>query len=100
MRGLKPKHLFWFLHISFLATFLLGTLVQPLYPQESELKKAKELDAQFTELFNQGRFAEALPIAEKVLSINEKMLGPEHPDVGVGYNFFILEETCLITRSK
>ena len=30
---------------------------------------------------NQGRYAEAKPLYKRSLAINEKALGPEHPDI-------------------
>jgi len=81
MRELKLSYGSWFLNILFLANVLLLSFVQPLYSQEVELKKAADLGEQGEKLFDQGRFTEALPIIEKAVSIYEKVLGPEHPDV-------------------
>ncbi|MGF1603877.1 MAG: tetratricopeptide repeat protein, partial [Thermosynechococcaceae cyanobacterium] len=65
---------------------------QPLAPvlmaqanSESErqqlLNEAKQLNEQVIQLYQQGRYSEAIPIAQRSLSIWEKALGPDHPDV-------------------
>jgi hypothetical protein len=33
------------------------------------------------ELYKAGRYAEAVPKAQRVLEIREKMLGPDHPNI-------------------
>ncbi len=51
-------------------------------PVESdELRETEELNRQVVQLYNQGRYADAIPLAERALAIREKALGPEHPDV-------------------
>jgi CHAT domain-containing protein/Tfp pilus assembly protein PilF len=47
---------------------------------EDSLRKAKELNQEVERLYQQDRYAEAIPYAEKVLAIYEKALGPEHLD--------------------
>ena len=44
------------------------------------------LNAELVRLYQAGRFAEATEIAERVLAIREKALGPEHRDVGSALN--------------
>ncbi len=44
------------------------------------------LHQQFHELYAQKCYLEAIPIAENMLSINEKSLGPDHPDVAESLN--------------
>jgi len=46
---------------------------------QSEVEQAKQLVQQIDKLYKQGRFAEAVPIAQKALAIREKTLGAEHP---------------------
>src|SRR4029077_19901244 len=36
--------------------------------------------------YNQGRFSEALPLAQRALAIREKALPLDHPDVAVSLN--------------
>jgi tetratricopeptide (TPR) repeat protein/CHAT domain-containing protein len=42
--------------------------------------------AALQKLYDAGRFAEAAGLAERLLSIREKALGPDHPQVGVALN--------------
>ena len=50
------------------------------------LRRAEELNAEVTQLYRQGRYAEAIPRARETLAIREKALGPEHPDVAQSLN--------------
>jgi CHAT domain-containing protein/Tfp pilus assembly protein PilF len=45
------------------------------------LHEAHKLRAEYFRLFREGKYDEARPIAERVLAIRERVLGPEHPDV-------------------
>ena len=47
---------------------------------------ADKLNTEVIRLYQAGRSAEAIPIAQQALSIREKALGPEHPDVGTALN--------------
>jgi len=47
--------------------------------QQQDLQEAEALHWQATQLYNQGRYAQAIPLAERVLAIFEKALSPEHP---------------------
>jgi tetratricopeptide (TPR) repeat protein len=58
----------------------------PVLAQSGELEQAEELNRQAVALYRQGQYSEAIPIAEKVLSIREKALGPEHPDLATSLN--------------
>jgi tetratricopeptide (TPR) repeat protein len=53
---------------------------------EDALAQAKQLNQQVIKLYQQGRYAEAIPVAEQVLAIREKALGAEHPDVAQSLN--------------
>jgi len=61
-------------------------LVPQVHAQENDLEKAKTLNRQVIELYQQGRYADAIPIAKNVLTIVEKALGPDHPGVATGLN--------------
>jgi tetratricopeptide (TPR) repeat protein len=50
------------------------------------LDEATALNQQVTQLYNQGRYSEAIPLAQRVLTICEKALGPDHPDVATSLN--------------
>jgi tetratricopeptide (TPR) repeat protein len=45
------------------------------------LDEANALIQQVIKLNDQGRYSEAIPLAQRVLAIQEKTLGPEHPNV-------------------
>jgi tetratricopeptide (TPR) repeat protein len=53
---------------------------------EIELQKAKELNEQVLKLEKEGRYLEAITIAEKILAIYEKALGPEHLDTFASFS--------------
>ncbi len=46
--------------------------------QSPELKEAEQLSAQVVKLYQTGKFDEALPLAERALTIREKVLGTEN----------------------
>src|SRR6516164_9057315 len=48
--------------------------------------EAGELNKKVIELYNAGRYADAIPIAQQVLAIREKALGRDHPDVAQSLN--------------
>jgi tetratricopeptide (TPR) repeat protein len=39
------------------------------------------LDRKITQLYNEGRYSEAIPLAQRLLATEERALGPEHPAV-------------------
>src|SRR5215468_11582404 len=45
------------------------------------LAEAAALNQQVIQLYNQGRYSEAMPLAQRALAIQEKALGPNHPSV-------------------
>ncbi len=50
--------------------------------QEAALAEAKRLSEQGAALYRAERFSEAEPLLQRSLAIRERVLGPEHPDVG------------------
>ena len=46
----------------------------------------KELDAQVTSLYQQGKYAEAIPAARAALRVAEETFGPDHPKVATDLN--------------
>ncbi len=46
-----------------------------------ESAEVTALDAEIEQLTREGRFGEAIPLAERALSIQERTLGPDHPGV-------------------
>jgi tetratricopeptide (TPR) repeat protein len=58
----------------------------PLMNQSNEMAEAGRLNQQFIELHRQGKYSEALPVAEKILAIKKKLLGSNDPDVANSLN--------------
>jgi CHAT domain-containing protein/glucokinase len=54
--------------------------------QAGTLAEAEQLNQQAEELYNQGQYAAAIPLAERSLAIFEKVLGQEHPHVATSLN--------------
>jgi type II secretory pathway pseudopilin PulG len=77
---------FCLLPILIISILFLISIPQISYPQQTDLENAKILNQEVINLFQQGRYGEAIPIAEKVLTISEKVLGPEHPDTATTLN--------------
>jgi tetratricopeptide (TPR) repeat protein len=44
------------------------------------------LNQQVLRLYQEGKYQEALPIAEKLLAIRKRVLGSEHPDTAITLN--------------
>jgi CHAT domain-containing protein/Tfp pilus assembly protein PilF len=54
--------------------------------ENGELAEAKQLDQQVINLYSQGKYQEAIPLAQRALTIWEKVRGKDHPDVANGLN--------------
>ncbi len=64
-----------------------GQSPTPQTPAQGEtLNEAKQLNEQVTQLYQQGQYAQAIPLAQRVLAIREKSLGLDHPDVAQSLN--------------
>ncbi|MDL9998315.1 tetratricopeptide repeat-containing protein [Variovorax sp. J22P240] len=61
------------------AAFVLLAALPVAVCAQSELTTAK-LISQVQELYSAGRYQEAIPFAQRLLTIQEKALGAEHPD--------------------
>ena len=64
--------------VVFAAAFLFGN---PAIVSAQQTDEANELNKKVIELYNAGRYADAIPIAQRVLAILEKTFGRDHPDV-------------------
>lgn len=51
------------------------------YPQRKQRKRSNRIIEQFMQLSREGKHLEAIPVAEKILAIYEKLNGPDHRDV-------------------
>ena len=70
-----------------IAALLIGLfLVVPHAASAQGLDEATALNQQVIQLYNQGRYSEAIPLAQRTLAIVEKALGPNHPDVALALN--------------
>ncbi|MCV3215450.1 tetratricopeptide repeat protein [Plectonema radiosum NIES-515] len=68
-------------------TQVTGQSHPPLSAQQStQLQEAKQLNKQVIELYNAGKYNEAIAPAERAIEISEKVLGKEHPDVATTLN--------------
>ena len=47
---------------------------------------ADALNTQVFNLYGEGKYAAAIPLAERALAIRERALGAEHPDVATSLN--------------
>jgi len=54
--------------------------------QSDDLKEAEHINRQVVQLYGEGRYNEAVPLAELALAIREKNLGAEHTDVAMSLN--------------
>ena len=65
-------------------------LAQPASPmsikQGAGLEEAKKLNQKVVELYGQGKYSEAIPLAEQTLAIRKRILGDHHPDVATSLN--------------
>src|SRR5207253_6971521 len=69
--------------VVFAATFFFGN---PAIVSAQQTDEVNELNKKVIELYNAGRYAEAVPVAQQVLAIREKALGRDHPDVATSLN--------------
>jgi CHAT domain-containing protein len=62
-------------------------LVQNSTPETNpELAEAQKLNQQAIELYQQGKYAEAIPLLQQALEIRKKVLGLEHPHTATSLN--------------
>jgi tetratricopeptide (TPR) repeat protein len=51
------------------------------FPAVPQTREATALDAQINRLFNAGQYQEAIPLAQRLLEIQEKAFGPDNPKI-------------------
>jgi CHAT domain-containing protein len=54
--------------------------------EKGELAEVKQLNQRVIELYNQGKYEEAIPLAKQVLAISEKLQGKDHLDIVISLN--------------
>ncbi len=71
----------WSLFSASIFTIVLN--VAPVSGQQEldDVKALNQLNQQVMKLYQAGKYAEAIPLAQKVLEISEKALGPDNPDL-------------------
>jgi tetratricopeptide (TPR) repeat protein len=55
-------------------------------PSAQPVDETTALNKRLVELYNAGQYAEAIPIAQRLLAIREKTLGRDHPNVATPLN--------------
>jgi tetratricopeptide (TPR) repeat protein len=64
-----------------------GQVIAQVSSQAQEaLAEAERLNQQAIELYQQGKYNEAIPLAEKALTIRKKLLGENHLDIAESLN--------------
>src|SRR5262249_68190 len=66
---------------------LAGTVSTPLAQRRD---RTTELNERVIELYSAGRYADAIPIAQRLLALREKALGRDHPDVATPLYYLAL----------
>jgi CHAT domain-containing protein/Tfp pilus assembly protein PilF len=74
----------------FTGTALLILVCLPNLSTGQSLEEAARLYKKAVQLYQQGQYQEALPIAKRCLAIVEKALGAEHPNVAASLNILAL----------
>ncbi|NET59404.1 MAG: tetratricopeptide repeat protein, partial [Symploca sp. SIO2E6] len=54
--------------------------------EDIELAEAEKLNQKAFQLYQEGKYSEAILLAEKALAIRQRILGQEHPDVATSLN--------------
>jgi CHAT domain-containing protein/tetratricopeptide (TPR) repeat protein len=62
-----------------------GLVLAPLAVAQQD-DDADALNAQVNKLHGEGKYTEAIPLAQRLLAIREKSLGPDHPGVALALN--------------
>ncbi|WP_043996543.1 tetratricopeptide repeat protein, partial [Microcystis aeruginosa] len=62
-----------------------GQVISQVSPQD-KLAEAERLTNQAYELYQQGKYNEAIPLAEQALAIRKQQLGDNHPDTATSLN--------------
>jgi CHAT domain-containing protein/Tfp pilus assembly protein PilF len=64
-----------------LALIAAGFFSVDIFPASAQTDEAASLNQQAEKLYKEGRFSDAIPLAQRALAIRENALGPDHPDV-------------------
>ncbi len=91
------RHLSWLLNLALLVLILVdSSTAQPSKstPEDTsvaatrnqESNEIKELNETVKKLYQAGKYAEALALAQRALELSDNTLGPEHPDAAIYLN--------------
>ncbi|XWK87591.1 MAG: tetratricopeptide repeat protein [Phormidium sp.] len=69
---------------------ILAQISTPSTEQLDEVEEAKRLFQQVGQLYQQGKYSEAIPLAERIIAIFEKALGTEHPEITTFLNLLAI----------
>ena len=73
--------------VNIIAVLLIGFLLTVCHAAFAQnVDEATALNGQMEVLYRQGRYSEAMPLAQRILAIREKALGPNDPDVAESLN--------------
>jgi CHAT domain-containing protein len=74
--------------VKIIAALLIGLFLSVPHPALAQgLDEATVLDQQVEQLWSQGRYSDAIPLAQRLLSIHETTLGPDHRHIATAlYN--------------
>src|SRR2546428_10954934 len=85
--GLGPAvYLTWVLLLAGLALAPPSIALAQASRADDELAEARRLNQEAATLYSSGKLVEAIPLVQRALAIQEKALGPEHPDVAASLN--------------
>src|ERR1700682_5310312 len=57
-----------------------------VFPSVAQSDESEVLHKQVIELYQAGKYADAIPLSERLLAIREKSLGRDHPNVALSLN--------------
>jgi CHAT domain-containing protein len=67
---------------------------------QGKLIEPNELEKQAKRLMDEGKYSEALPLREKVLTVFENEFGPDHPDVAWCLNNLAMTHSSMANHEK
>ena len=73
-------------HFRVIAPTVLALTLCVVSLARAQIGEADALNQRVIELYHAGKFADAIPLAQQVLAIREKALGPNHPDIAEALN--------------
>ena len=84
--ALIVSHIFSVRTLAFAGFALLVAMTAGVGSVRAQDDDLDALNQQVVELYQAGKYAEATPIAERMLGLTERRFGPDHPQVGTSLN--------------